>query len=285
MKNKSKKQKGGFKKGYFISLVVISILMILSTFTLQIVAQRYDEYSILKEQVFSDKLGFAVNDILMDIRPMLKFTQLSNASNAVFEENYTYVKSTYLSNEQSNLDSFSNLSGTEIGFSYSFPLQINLSNGLAYVSNESDLLYRRIDIYNRTGAGLALNAYYVDLVSNQTRGVYTEPVFGMSGTYVRINYTDPVPALSFVSQGYLDGNSLNLWRINLPLTGNNATITFGAINGKTNAFSIRQYNTQYIDFVRVNINFTEKTDLYGNYSIFLNMSFPNAKFIHPLTIR
>ncbi len=285
MNRNIKKHFGGCKKGYFLSLIVISILMVLSAFTLEIVSQRYDEYSILKEQVFSDKLAFTVNDVLMDIRPMLSFVQLSNSSHSVFEENYTYVKSVYLSDEQSNLESFSNLSGTAIGFSYSFPLQINLSNGLTYVSDESDLLQRNIAIYNRTGANLELNSYYIDIVSNQSRGAYIEPTFGASGTYVRINYTDPVPSLSFVSEGYLNGNNLNIWRINLPLIDKNATIKFGLIDGKTNAFSLHQYDINYIDFVRVDINFTDKTDLYGNYSIFLNMSFPNANFIHPLTVR
>ncbi|MEM3408420.1 MAG: hypothetical protein QXW80_03600 [Candidatus Micrarchaeia archaeon] len=276
-----------YKRGYIISLAVVTILLILSILAIQILNYRYSQYSILRNQIFLDKTGFIVNDILMDVKKILSVNQASNSSIVTIFENYSYVKSSFLSNEQARLNEFSNITGMNISFippSPSSVLNISFDNGMIYITNETDANNKEIKIYNLSGTNLIVSSYKINIVSNITRGAYTEPTNAASGISVTINYTDPISAKSFISTRILDPYVLNTWRINLPTPSQNITVSFGLIDGKTNSLSVRQYNVNAITSIKSEVNIT-KQDVDGHYNIFLNVSAMNSFYSNYLKIR
>lgn len=276
-----------YKRGYVISLAVVTILLILSILAIQILNYRYSQYSILRNQIFLDKIGFIVDDVLMDVKKILSVNQASNSSIVTIFENYSYVKSSFLSNEQSRLNEFSNLTGMNISFippSPSSVLNISFDNGMVYITNETDANNKEIKIYNFSGTNLAISSYKINIVSNITRGAYTEPTNAPSGISVTINYTDPISTKSFTSSRVLDPSNLNTWRINLPTPSQNITISFGLIDGKANSLSVRQYNVDAISSIKTEVNIT-KQDVGGHYNIFLNVTAMNSFYSDYLRIR
>ncbi|MEM4133762.1 MAG: hypothetical protein QXO35_03540 [Candidatus Micrarchaeia archaeon] len=276
-----------YKRGYVISLAVVTILLILSILAIQILNYRYSQYSILRNQIFLDKTGFVVDDVLMDVKKILSVNQASNSSIVTIFENYSYVKSSFLSNEQSRLNEFSNLTGMNISFippSPSSVLNISFDNGMVYITNETDANNKEIKIYNFSGTNLNVSSYKINIISNTTRGSYTEPTNAPSGISITINYTDPISAKSFTSTRILDPSTLNTWRINMPTPSQNITISFGLIDGKANSLSVRQYSVNAISSIKTEVNIT-KQDVGGNYNIFLNVTTMNSFYSDYLRIR
>lgn len=273
------------KKGYFLSISIVTALLILSIFVIQIVSSRYAEFSQLRNQVFAEKVSFTLDDIRMDLKKVLSFYQGGNSSQVVFIENYSYNKSSFLSQEQTYLNYFANVTALNITFSYSLPLSMNFTNGMHYVTNESNPLNKEIRIYNSTGTNLTANLYNITIRSNQTMKNYSYPTFIGSGTYVILNYIDPVPAKSFTSEGYLDFSSLNSWVINFSNPTQTINVSFGLIDGKTNAVSIKQNSINCITNVKIIINMTDKRDLEGKYNTFVNMTSPTSSYVGYVPVR
>jgi hypothetical protein len=262
------------KKGYFLSLMAIIILVILYAFAVQLASYKYEEYATLRNQIFAEKVGFVLDDVRLDVEKIVSFSQQGNSSFVTISENHSYNKSQFFSAEKNNLDKFSNISSIGINISYSLPLSLNFSNGMIYITNDSSPLNKIVKIFNSTGNNLTITAYNITIVSNQTRGSVTTPTFGSSGTYVVLRYVDPIPAKSFTSEGYLQPSSSNIWMIALPTPAKNITVTFGLIDGKENSLSIRQYDIDSMTYSVVGINMTSKNDVEGKYNIFLNISSP-----------
>ncbi len=275
------------KRGYILSLAVVTILLIFSILAIQIISYRYSENLTLRDQIFSDKVGFIVDDVLMDIKKVLSVSQAGNSSIVSIFENYSYSKSSFLSNEQARLSEFGNLTGVNISFILPSPssvMNISFSNGMVYITNETDANNKEIKIYNLTGSALYINEYEIRIVGTQNKNIL--PVSVSSGTlHVKIISTNTQTGQTGIDDRYVDGNSLNVWRINAPSAGQNITILVGNIAGKSNSFNLRQYSTNSISYLQLNISNDNQNDIEGHYNIFLNVSTMNSFYSGYLKIR
>lgn len=275
------------KKGYVLSLAVVTILLVLSILAVQIITYKYSEHSTLREHVFADKVGFIIDDVLMDVKKVLSFSQPANSSIITIFENYSYSKSSFLSNEQARLNEFANLTGVNISFippSPSSIMNISFTNGMVYVTNETDANNKEIRIYNSTGSILHIDGYEIRIIGTQNKNIL--PVSVSSGSlHVRILSFNIQSGQTGIEDRYVDGNELNIWRINAPSAGQNVTILIGNISGKSNSLNIRQYSTNSISYVQLNISKNNKDDEEGYYNIFLNVSTSNSFYSDYLKIR
>jgi hypothetical protein len=279
----NEKRKVKYKKGYFITLIAVVILLILSIFTIQIMTSRQEEYSQLRNQLFAEKASYILDDIRSDIKKVLYVNQPGNSSEITFTENYSYNKSSFLYSEKIYLGMYANNTAANISFDYSLPLGINFTNGMKYETNESSVLNKQIKIYNSSGLNLSnVNLYNITIYSNQTKGSNSSPSFTTSGTYVILNYIDPINAKSFTSQGYVNPSLLNSWIINVPNTASTINISVGLVEGKINALSIKQNNLNAITYAVIKVNMTDKNDLEGRYNILVGLNLTNSEYLNYL---
>jgi len=274
-KNISKK----FKKGYFLTLGLITILLVLSIFTIQIMTVRQEEYTQLRKQIFAEKASYILDDIRSDIKKILYTIQYGNSSEIILIENYSYNKLYFLSSEKNHLEMYANITGANISFNYTLPLNINFTNGMMYETNESDVLNKQIKIYNSSGTNLSnINTYNITIISNQTRGNYNMDYTSGSIRLI-INYIDPINAKSFTNESYIDPSTLNSLIINVPNPASTINISVGLIDGKTNALSIKQTNANVITQAIIKVNMTDKNDLEGRYNILIGLNMTSVEYL------
>lgn len=268
------------KKGYVISLAVITILLILSILAVQIISFRYEEYSTLRNQLFGDKVGFIVNDVLMDIRKVLSVNQAANSSIISISENYSYAKSSFLSTEQARLSEFANLTNANITLvspSPSSVVSITFSNGMSYSTNETDQNNKEVLVQNASGPSLIISGYNVTIRGTQNKNINSISL--TSGTlHVVLTSYNTQTGQSNTYTYDVDGSAVNVWRINAPNANQNVTIIIGSIQGKSNSLSIRQYSTNSISYLITSINMSDNHDVIGRYNIFLYVNSSNAVF-------
>ncbi|MEM3543832.1 MAG: hypothetical protein QXF07_02310, partial [Candidatus Micrarchaeia archaeon] len=103
--------------------------------------------------------------------------------------------------------------------------------------------------------------------------------------HVKIISTNNQTGQTGIEDVYVDGTVLNTWRINAPSAGQNITITIGNISGKSNSFYLRQYSTNSISYLTLNVSKNNKYDIDGYYNIFLNVTAMNSFYLDYLRIR
>ena len=279
----NEKRKVKYRKGYFITLAAVVILLILSIFTIQIMTSRQEEYSQLRNQIFAEKASYILDDIRSDIKKVLYVNQPGNSSEITFTENYSYNKSSFLYSEKIYLGMYANNTAANISFDYSLPLGINFTNGMKYETNESSVLNKQIKIYNSSGLNLSnVNVYNITIYSNQTIENYSNSNFTTSGTYVILNYIDPINAKTFTSQGYVNPSLMNSWIINFSNPASTINISVGLVEGKINALSIKQNNLNAITYAVIKVNMTDKNDLEGRYNILVGLNLTNSEYLNYL---
>ncbi len=275
--NDQKKLKGMYgMKGLFLSVLTILIFTLLIQFAINIQNAKLSMNSALNKIFFAEKLGYYLDDISVDLRTIVFVDIPANSTRMTFIENLTINKSVFFSNYTQFLTNYSNLTNTNVSFSATDPFQIIFSNGLAY---QTDYSNRLIKLFNSTDSSNAsITEYRIDITSTVTRGAVFNPTFVASGTFMVVNYTDPIPGKSFFTSGFVDPTVGNVMEIRLPSPASNAKVTVGLIDGRNNSFMFNQTGVDAFQFVTISLNRTTANTVSAFYNSSLNISLPNANF-------
>ena len=262
------------RRGYILTLVVIVILSLLIIYATDAVSRKQYDRAVVQGQFYTEKAMFVVDDISQDMRGILKLDMYANSTQLIFVENMSTNKTSFFSGYSTFLQNFSQLVNANVSFGYSDPLEISLSDGLAYRTNFTN---QRIDFFNSSGGTAAVTAYYVTIISSQERGALTPISFAPNGTYIWINYTDLAnSSKSFVDSGFVDPAVLNTYEIEYG--GGNVFLRFGLINGVQNSYEMEQPSILVLTSHALTVNRTAKDALYAIYNLPLNITMPNTNF-------
>jgi len=256
------------KKGIVLSLVTVLLFTLLVQYATNIQVAKSNIVSAMSRLFLAEKIGYYVDDVASDLRNIVAVDTPANSTTIIFVENMTINKTAFFSTYPSFVANYSTRTNTNFSFNMPAPFEIIFSNGLAY---QSDYSNRLIKIFNSTGANALVTMYKIDVRSTTTRGAVTNPTFVASGTYMVVNYTDPVPAKSFYTAGYVDPSVTNTMTIRLPSALMKTQITAGLIDGKNNSFMFNQSDDSFPS-VTISVNRTTKDSVSAVYNASLNIT-------------
>ena len=230
--------------------------------------------------MFIEKTTYITDDVANDVRNILKVDLPANSPQVIFTESVSLNRSRFFSTYRSFIMNYSSVVGQNISFSYSDPLNITLSDGMFYRTN---FFGNRTD-FSRSGAAPSVNRYDVILSSNQTSsGVTNNLNFVANGTYITVNYTDPInPNKNVYQAGYINPNALSSLNIKFG-AGQSILLYFGLINSVSNSYSVEQRNILTMTNHILTVNRTTKSGLFAHYNLLINVTNGDNSFIGNLS--
>lgn len=260
-------------KGYFIALVTLLLFTILLRSAGEAAVAREQFRAITLSAFPMEKIGYIAEDISRDLQRLtaISFNASNTSTRITVIENLSINKSIFFQSYTAFLTNYSNATATNISFSYGDPLTAFIPGNLQYSSNFNN---RSFFFRNTTGAS-GVSEYRITLISSTNYTNITEPSWMVSGTYLVINYTDPVK--TYNQAGYVNGSVLNTLDIQYP-GGEHVYVYVGPVAGQANALQINQSTLSPLASINMTAVFPYSLALKGTWSCGLNITLPTANY-------
>jgi hypothetical protein len=131
------------------------------------------------------------------------------------------------------MKNYSNATGVNFSLLYSNPIVVNYFGAHYYSFFNGTILFVNDSF---PGSTLPFTFYEITINANESYISYDEWDWKTTGTYVRINYSDPNN--SFLKEGYINPSTVNEFLIQYP--SGNVTILTGRIDTYRNSFALNQ---------------------------------------------
>lgn len=254
-------------KGYVLSLLSVLLFSVLFLFVQDMLSARNKILKSLQESLYVEKIGFVLNDLQLDIRNSVALDYDQNDT-IMITDNFAINKSQFFSALSTAVSNYANKTNANISIAYFDPLQITIGNAIY-----SSYFDGYVKFLNQSG-DTNVQFYNIQIVANQSYINYTEWSWQTSGLHVVVNYSDPTSA--FVSSGYVDPTTENLFVINYS-TGN-VTILVGPVDTRNGSFALNQSGQLSLLNLTAGLSFSVSP----SYNIIANISSLAANFYGPL---